>query len=80
MDNIIPSCQRKLGLIHVVQKDIWKALARLCVVAHIFNPSTQEAEAGTFLWVQGQPGLQSESDHMIFFKTHSIGYLLLNNK
>jgi hypothetical protein len=29
------------------------------VVAHTFNPSTQEAEAGGFL-VRGQPGLQSE--------------------
>ena len=28
------------------------------VVAHTFNPSTQEAEAGESLWVQGQPGLQ----------------------
>ena len=30
------------------------------VVVHIFNPSTQETEAGGSLWVQGQPGLQSE--------------------
>jgi hypothetical protein len=28
-------------------------------VAHTFNPSTWEAEAGDF-WVLGQPGLQSE--------------------
>ena len=28
--------------------------------AHAFNPSTQEAKAGGSLWVQGQPGLQSE--------------------
>ena len=27
---------------------------------HAFSPSTQEAEAGGALWVQGQPGLQSE--------------------
>ena len=30
------------------------------VVAHTFNPSTWEAEAGGFLWGQGQPGLQSK--------------------
>jgi hypothetical protein len=28
--------------------------------AHAFDPSTLEAEAGGFLWVQGQPGLQSK--------------------
>ena len=27
---------------------------------HAFNPSTQEAEAGGYLWVWGQPDLQSE--------------------
>ena len=38
----------------------------LAVVEHVhaFNPSTQEAEAeveaGGYLWVQGQPGPQSE--------------------
>jgi hypothetical protein len=26
----------------------------------VFNPSTREAEAGGFLWVRSQPGLQSE--------------------
>jgi hypothetical protein len=31
----------------------------LGVVAHTFNLSTGEAEAGDF-WVWGQPGLQSE--------------------
>jgi hypothetical protein len=30
------------------------------VVAHAFNPSTWEAEAGGSLLVQGQPSLQSE--------------------
>ena len=28
-------------------------------MAQAFNPSTWEAEAGTF-WVEGQPGLESE--------------------
>ena len=30
------------------------------MMAHTFNPSTLEAEAGGSLWVQGQPGLHSE--------------------
>ena len=30
------------------------------VVANIFNPSTQEAEAAESPWVPGQSGLQSE--------------------
>ena len=30
------------------------------VAAHAFNPSTWEVEAGRALWVQMQPGLQSE--------------------
>ena len=30
------------------------------IVAHPFNPSTQEAEAGRFLSVQSQPALQIE--------------------
>jgi hypothetical protein len=29
------------------------------MMAHAFNPSTREAEAGDF-WVRGQAGLQSE--------------------
>jgi hypothetical protein len=36
-----------------------KKMTHWVVVAHAFNPSTLEAEAGS-LWVQGQPGLQSE--------------------
>jgi hypothetical protein len=39
------------------------------VVVHTFNPSTQEAETGGSLWVQGQPGLQSES------RTARAGYI-----
>ena len=34
-------------------------LTNQAVVAHAFNPSTKEGEAGRFL-VRGQPGLQSE--------------------
>ena len=30
------------------------------MVAYIFNPSTQEAEAGGSLWFWGQPGLHTE--------------------
>ena len=30
------------------------------MVVHTFNLSTWEAEAGGSLWIQGQPGLQSE--------------------
>jgi hypothetical protein len=30
------------------------------MVTQAFNPSTQEAETYGALWVQGQPGLQSE--------------------
>ena len=29
-------------------------------VVHAFNPSIQDAETGGSLWVQGQPGLQSQ--------------------
>jgi hypothetical protein len=30
------------------------------MVAHTFKANTQEAEAGRFLWVPGQPGLHRE--------------------
>ena len=30
------------------------------MVLHVFNTSTWEAEAGRCVWVQGQPGLESE--------------------
>jgi hypothetical protein len=29
-------------------------------MTHTFKPSTQEADTGGSLWVQGQPGLQIE--------------------
>lgn len=32
----------------------------LGVVVHTFNPSPWEAEAGTPLWIQSQPGQQSK--------------------
>jgi hypothetical protein len=42
-------------------------------MAHTFNPSTQEAEAGRSLWVQGQPGLQSEfQDIQGYIVTHCL--------
>ena len=37
---------------------IKKTLCSHPVVAHTFNPSSWEAEAGKSQWVQGQPGLQ----------------------
>ena len=30
------------------------------MVVHAFTPSTHEADAGLFLWILGQPGLQSK--------------------
>ena len=39
------------------EKQEWK---RPDVVAHTFNPSTLEAEAGGSLWVWDHPGLQIE--------------------
>ena len=29
-------------------------------MVHVFNPNAQEAEAGGSIWIQSQPGLQSE--------------------
>ena len=34
--------------------------SQLDLIVHTFNPSTQEAEAGRSLCVQGQPGLHSK--------------------
>ena len=39
---------------------VLRCVYSLAVVAHAFNPSTRKAEAGGFLLVRGQPGLQSE--------------------
>ena len=36
----------------------WRIYYGQAVVAHAFNPSTQEAETSGFLWVWSQPGLQ----------------------
>ena len=36
-----------------------KSLSHL-PVAHTFNPTSRDTEADRFLWVSGQPGLQSE--------------------
>ena len=38
-----------------------KLLICQVVVAHEFNPSTQEAKAGGSLWIWGQPVLQTDS-------------------
>ena len=35
-----------------------KEILHWVVVAHAFNPSTQEAEAVGSLWIRDQPGLQ----------------------
>jgi hypothetical protein len=35
----------------------------LGAMVHTFSPSTWEVEACWFMWVQGQPGLQSEFHH-----------------
>jgi hypothetical protein len=40
------------------------------MVVHVFNPSTKEAKAGQFLWVQGQPGLQSKSQETLSRNTN----------
>jgi hypothetical protein len=37
-----------------------EASHKLGMVVHVFNPSTQKAEAGGSLWVWDQPGLDSE--------------------
>ena len=52
-------------LIFVITKHINTKVIKVCrnwqtLVAHGFNPSTWEAEAGRSLWVPGQPDLQSK--------------------
>lgn len=49
---IYPECQQKL----VVEEKLWEVMAHTC------NPSTQEAEVGRLLQVQGQPELHGESE------------------
>ena len=41
-----------------MEKAKLKSTTSRAVVAHSFNLSTREAEAGGSLWVWGQPGLQ----------------------
>lgn len=42
-------------------------------MAHAFNPSTQEAEAGRSLWLWGQLDLQSElQDSQSYIKTPTL--------
>lgn len=36
---------------------------RWVVLVHAFKPSSYETEAGSYLRVQGQPGLQNEFQH-----------------
>ena len=38
------------------------------MVAHTFNHSTQKAQAGRSLQIQGQPGLESEFQHSQDYK------------
>jgi hypothetical protein len=64
-------CSQKSFLLYWIPTSWWmKTYSRWAVVAHAFNPSTWEAEAGGFLssrpawsteWVPGQPGLYRET-------------------
>lgn len=47
------------------------------IVIHTFNPSTQEAEVGIFLWVRGQPGLKSE---FLYSQSHTADPILKKTK
>ena len=49
-------CLCPKGIWNILPKNIWSQL----VVVWDFNPNTWNTEAGGSLWVQGQPGLQSE--------------------
>ena len=52
-------CNAKLSLPR--ESASMQAPGALDMMVHTFNPRSQEAVVGEFLWVQNQPGLQSES-------------------
>lgn len=42
------------------------------MVAHLFNPSIWEEEAGRYLWAQGQSDVQSELQSQSYIETLSM--------
>jgi hypothetical protein len=54
-----------------IQKKKWGP----SIVLHTFNPSTEEAEAGRSLWVQGQPGLQKKFQESQGCYTEKLGFV-----